>query len=63
MVHHLGTPGRIACLVAGVMILGLFGALPSPWRYVTLIGLVPLAAAIGGQCPVCALAGWKGRSP
>jgi hypothetical protein len=63
MVRNLGTPTRIACLAAGVMILGLFGALPSPWRYATLIGLIPLGAAIGGQCPVCAPVGRKRGAP
>lgn len=63
MIRNFGMAGRIACLVAGVMILGLFGALPSPWRYLTLVGLIPLAVAIGGQCPVCALAARKGRTP
>jgi len=60
MMRQLGMPARIACLVIGIMLLGLFGALPSPWRYLTLAGLVPLAAGLGGQCPVCALSGRRG---
>ena len=60
MVRQLGMPARIACLVLGAMVLGPFGALPSPWRYLTLIGLVPLAAGLGGQCPGCAMSGRKG---
>jgi len=63
MVRHLGTLGRITCLVTGVMILGLFGALPSPWRYLTLVGLIPLGVALGGHCPVRTLAGGKERTP
>jgi hypothetical protein len=63
MIRNFGIVGRVVFLAVGVMILGLFGALPSPWRYLTLIGLIPLGAAIGGRCPVCALAGRKGRAP
>ena len=60
MTRQLGMPARIACLVLGVLLLGLFGALTPPWRYLTLVGLVPLAAGLGGQCPVCAISGRKG---
>jgi hypothetical protein len=37
-------------LVLGVLILGLYGALPVPWRYLTLAGLVPLGSALTGFC-------------
>lgn len=63
MIRNSGMVGRVVCLAVGVMILGLFGALPSPWRYLTLMGLIPLGAAIGGRCPVCALVGRKGGAP
>lgn len=42
------------------MILGLYGALPEPWRYLTLIGLIPFGSALTGFCPVRAALG-KGR--
>jgi hypothetical protein len=32
MIHNFGVAGRVVSLVVGVMLLGLFGALPSPWR-------------------------------
>ena len=52
MVRNLGTLERVLRLIAGVAILGLFGALASPWRYLTLIGLIPLGTALTGHCPV-----------
>ena len=50
---------RALRLVAGLMVLGLYGALPEPWRYLTLVGLVPLGSALTGYCPVRA---WRGRA-
>ena len=41
MVRNLGTIERFARIMAGVALLGLFGALPTPWRYLTLVGLIP----------------------
>ena len=49
---------RLVRLVLGVLILGLYGALPSPWRYLALTGLVPLGAALTGFCPLRA---WRLR--
>lgn len=46
-------------LVVGILILGLYGALPEPWRYLTLVGLVPLGSALTGYCPVRA---WRARA-
>jgi hypothetical protein len=42
---------RAIRVVLGIMLLGLYGALPSPWRYLTMIGLVPIATGITGFCP------------
>jgi hypothetical protein len=53
---------RIARLIAGVMILGLYGALDAPWKYVTLLGLLPLASALTGFCPLYAALGWNRRT-
>ncbi len=52
MVRNLATPERVLRLLAGVMILGLYGALASPWRYLALVGLIPLGTALTGHCPV-----------
>ena len=59
MTRNIGTIERIARLIVGVMILGLYGALPSPWRYVTLIGLLPLGSALTGFCPIYAQLRWN----
>jgi hypothetical protein len=34
-----------------IMILGLYGALTPPWKYLTLIGLVPFGTALTGFLP------------
>jgi hypothetical protein len=59
MVRNLGALERVLRLKAGVVILGLFGALTSPWRYLTLIGLIPLGTALTGHCPVYRALGWR----
>ena len=53
---------RIVRLIAGVMILGLYGALEPPWKYLTLLGLLPLGSALTGFCPLYAALGWNRRS-
>ena len=32
--------------------LDLYGSLPEPWRYLTLVGLIPFGSALTGFCPV-----------
>jgi hypothetical protein len=41
------------------MILGLYGALPEPWRYLTLVGLLPFGTALTGFCPIRASPGGR----
>jgi hypothetical protein len=50
---------RALHLALGVLILGLYGTLPAPWRYLTLVGLVPFGSALTGFCPWRA---WRGRN-
>jgi hypothetical protein len=50
---------RALRLVLGVLVLGLYGALPEPWRYLTLLGLLPLGSALMGYCPLRA---WRRRA-
>jgi hypothetical protein len=59
MTRNLGNIERTVRLLIGIMILGLYGALMPPWRYVTLIGLLPLGSALTGFCPVYAQLGWS----
>ena len=54
---NLGWPERQLRLAAGTLILGLYGALPAPWRYLTLLGLMPFGTALRGHCPLGAALG------
>ena len=57
MTRNVGFVDRVIRLVLSVGILGLFGALSAPWKYFTLLGLIPLASALSGWCPVYSLLG------
>jgi hypothetical protein len=63
MTRKIGTLERIISLMIGVMILGLYGALEPPWKYITLIGLLPLGSALTGFCPLYAALGGDRRTP
>ena len=51
MLRNVGTIERVVRVLAGLMILGLYGALDSPWKYLTLVGLLPLGTRLVGYCP------------
>jgi len=59
---NVSWPDRIVRFVIGAGILGLFGALPTPWRYLTLVGLIPLGTSLTGRCPLYAAIGWNRHS-
>jgi hypothetical protein len=59
MRRNVTAPDRVVRVVVGVLLLGLFGAVPAPWQYLTLIGLIPLGTGITGTCPVYAAMGWN----
>ena len=59
MLRNITTPDRLVRLVIGVVLLGLFGALDPPWKYFTLIGLIPLGTALTGYCPAYEAIGWN----
>ncbi len=61
MDRNVGTIDRIIRLALGVMLLGLYGALEPPLRYLTLVGLIPLGTAILGSCPLYTLFGISTR--
>ena len=52
-------PDRIVRFIAGVMLLGLYGALEAPWKYLSLTGLVLIATAMTGYCPLYSLVGFR----
>ena len=62
MTRNLGMLDRVIRLVIGVMILGLYGALEPPLRYLTLVGLIPLGTGLLGSCPIYTLFGWSTRA-
>ena len=57
MTPNLGTLDRMIRAVLGVIVLGLYGALPPPWRYLTLSGAVLIATALMAHCPLYRLLG------
>jgi len=61
MDRNVGTIDRIIRLVLGVVLLGLYGALEPPLRYLTLVGLIPLGTALLGNCPLYTLFGISTR--
>ena len=61
MTPNLGTFDRVVRVVLGVMLLGLYGALPSPWRYLTLLGAVLIATALVAHCPLYRVLGVSSR--
>jgi hypothetical protein len=54
---NCGTVDRVLRLVLGIGLLGLYGALDAPGRYLTLLGLPLIATAVTGFCPLYALLG------
>lgn len=54
---------RITRFIIGGIILGLYGALTPPWRYIALIGLIPLGSALTGFCPIYAQLGSNRSQP
>ena len=50
---------------AMLVILGLFGAVDAPWKYLTLLGLIPVGTALTGNCPLYTVLGidTRGRKP
>jgi hypothetical protein len=59
MTRNVTTANRVFRLIVGILILGLYGALDAPWRYFTLVGLIPLGSALTGFCPLYAALGWN----
>ncbi|HKT60227.1 MAG TPA: DUF2892 domain-containing protein [Gemmatimonadales bacterium] len=59
MIRNLGMVERVVRVIVGLGILGLYGALDAPWKYLTLIGLIPLGTGLVGNCPVYKALGWN----
>lgn len=63
MVRNITTSERIVRAMIGLMILGLYGMLAPPWRYLAVIGLIPFGTALTGVCPVYRMIGWNRTQP
>jgi hypothetical protein len=57
MTRNAGRLDRAIRLVLGVMLLGLYGAVDPPLKYLTLFGLALVATAFSGFCPIYQLFG------
>lgn len=55
--NNVGKVDRLLRLLAGVLLLGLYGVLDAPWKYATLLGLVLVGTALLGRCPLYQLFG------
>lgn len=53
---------RALRFIVGVAALSFYGALDAPWRYLTLLGLIPIGTALIGWCPLYTLLGISGPS-
>lgn len=53
MTHNVGTIDRAIRVVVGLALVAAFFYAPgeSAWRYLYLIGLVPLVTGLAGSCP------------
>ena len=63
MTCNVGRLERFMRLIVGVLILGLYGALEPPWKYISLVGLIPLASGLTGFCPLYAMLGLNRCGP
>jgi Protein of unknown function (DUF2892) len=61
--RNCGTVDRALRMVLGIGLLGLYGALAAPGRYVTLLGLPLIATAVTGFCPLYTLLGVSTLGP
>ena len=57
LARNTGNFDRALRAVAGIGLLGLYGALEPPLKYFTLLGLVLIATALTGNCPIYSLLG------
>jgi len=55
MANNVENIDRIIRVLAGIALLGVVVFVPGNWRWVGLIGLVPLITGLVGWCPVYAM--------
>lgn len=59
MQKNVGNKDRIARVIVGLILLGSVIWLDAPWRWVGLIGVMPLFTGLTGRCPAYRLLGRK----
>lgn len=57
MKRNVGTPDQIFRVILGLALLSLLLLVEGPWRWAGLVGVVPLATAAFGFCPLYAALG------
>lgn len=56
--NNVGNADRIIRIILGVALLAAFFMFPdASWRWFTLIGIIPLATALLGSCPLYSIFG------
>jgi hypothetical protein len=56
--NNVGTIDRAARVILGVLLLAAFFYFPdASWRYLALIGVIPLATGLLGSCPLYSVLG------
>jgi hypothetical protein len=56
--NNVGSIDRALRVLVGLALLAVFFFMPgSPWRYWTLIGIIPLFTGLFGTCPVYSILG------
>jgi Protein of unknown function (DUF2892) len=63
MTPNVGNIDRIARIVLGLGLLSMLIFVGSGWKWVGLIGFVPLLTALIGWCPAYGVLGIKTRPP
>ncbi|WP_394688270.1 DUF2892 domain-containing protein [Hoeflea sp.] len=55
---NVGGIDRVLRIVAGIVLIAMFFLYPdAPWRYFTLIGIIPLATGLFRTCPLYSAVG------
>jgi hypothetical protein len=55
---NVGGIDRVLRIAAGIVLIGMFFLYPeAPWRYFTLIGIIPLATGLFRTCPLYSIIG------
>lgn len=63
MKPNVGTADRIVRVLAGLALLSLLGLIEGPWKWLGLVGFLPLITAAVGFCPLYTLLGISTGAP